>query len=113
MGISEFNVHNVLRTYARQDRLGKVHRAQPRPAQTAQPAARVSLSPTGRKVQWLGQLAAAVVDRAEPGVEGEARAERVRSTKEALLRRHQAEIGDSQVSPEAFEANLTGLYLGS
>ncbi len=113
MGISEFNVHNVLRTYARQDRLGKVRRAQPRPAQTAQPADRVSLSPTGRKVQWVGQLAAAVVDRADPEAKGETRAERVRSTKEELLRRHRDEIGDSRVSPEAFEANLTGLYLGS
>jgi hypothetical protein len=111
MGISEFALHNVLRTYARQDQLGKVHRVRTTAAKAPpQPTDQVSLSSTGRKVQWMGQLAAEVVDRREPALDDEARSTRIRNTQQELLERHRAEVGDDQLSPEALEARLRPLY---
>ncbi len=112
MGISEFTVHNVLRTYSRQDQLGRVQRARPRRPAGPAPADQVTLSSSGRKVQWLGQLAAEVVERRSPELSGEARAEQVVGTKRELLERHAAEIGDEALTPEVLAARLTPLYLG-
>ncbi|MDF1555047.1 MAG: hypothetical protein P1P84_18400 [Deferrisomatales bacterium] len=111
MGISEFALHNVLRTYARQDRLGKVQKVRTAAAQTPPtPTDQVSLSSAGRKVQWVGQLAAEVVDRHHPVLDDDARSARVRTTQQELLERHRDEVGDDHVTPEAFEARLRPLY---
>lgn len=113
MGISELALHNVLRTYARQDRLGKVQKIRTAATQVSPtPTDQVSLSTTGRKVQWVGQLAAEVVDRRHPTLDGDARSTRVRNTQQELLERHRDEVGDDYVSPEALEARLRPLYAG-
>ncbi len=112
MGISEFTVHNVLRTYSRQEHLGRVQRAKPRGAPPVQTADQVSLSTSGQKVQWLGQFAAEIVDRQHPNTIGEERTERVRSTKDELLGRHGEEVGDDRMTPEAFAYHLRSVYLG-
>ena len=113
MGISEFTVHNVLRTYARQERLGKVQQLQaktaPGPTRTAD---QVSLSPAGHKVRVLGQLAAEVVDRRFPDAAPDTRLAKVRTTRDELLARHRDEVADERLTPEAFEARLSALYLG-
>ena len=112
MGISEFTLHNVLRTYARQDRLGKIQkiRTAATTAPTPIPTDPVSLSTTGRKVQWVGQLAAEVVDRRHPTLDRDTRSTRVRNTQQELLERHKDEVEDDLVSPEAFETRLRPLY---
>ena len=113
MGISEFALHNVLRTYSRQDRLGKVQQVRANAAKPAPtPTDQVSLSNTGRKVQWVGQLAAEVVDRRHPALDGDARSTRVRNTKQELLERHKDEVGDDRLSTDALEARLRPLYVG-
>ena len=112
MGISQFTVHNVLRTYARQDRLGKVQRPKVSARAGAVPTAdRVNLSPTAQKVQWVGNLAAALVDRNEPGIDPDARQARIRSTRDELLSRHRDDIADDGVPPQELEARLRALYL--
>jgi hypothetical protein len=112
MGLSEFAVHNVLRTYSRQERLGSVQKSKAKSAAAPRSTDQVSLSPTGRKIQWLGSLATEVVDRRYPDLTGEERATRVRSTKKELLARHRAEIGQDAVSAEELEARLRPVYLG-
>jgi hypothetical protein len=113
MSISEFALHNVLRTYTRQERLGQAHRALYRSGAPPPPAGdQIQLSPAGRKIQWAGQLAAEVVDRRHPGLAPEDRAERVRRMADALVARHREEIGDDALSTEAFAQLLRPLYLG-
>lgn len=112
MGISEFTVHNVLRTYSRQEQLGRVQRARPRSSPAAQASDQVRLSASGQKVQWLGQFAAEIVDRQHPGTMGDERLDRVRVTKDELLGRHGDEIGDDRVTPKAFETHLRSIYPG-
>lgn len=111
MGISEFTVHNVLRTYSRQDRLGKVQKARAKPQAPPPSSDRVSLSATGQKVQWLGQLAAEVVDRQEPGLAPDQRAVRARQKQDELVERHGPEVRDDKVSAQALEARLRPVYL--
>jgi len=113
MTISEFTLHNVLRTYSRQDRLGKVQKAQVRAGgQTARTADQVSLSPAGRKIQWVGQFAAEVVDRRNPDLAPDERSDHVRSTADALVARHREAIADDSLGTEDLEARLRPLYLG-
>lgn len=110
MGISEFTVHNVLRTYSRQERLGQIHKAK---ANTSVRGSgdRVSLTSTGQKLQWIGHLAAEVVEQRHAGLGPEEWSVKVRSTKEELLRRHHDEISEDSVTPGAFEEHLRALYL--
>ncbi len=113
MGISEFTVHNVLRTYARQEKLARVQKIKTRPASKPAGAAdQVSLSQAGRKIQWLGQFAGELVARQHPDLNGDAAADRVRRTREDLLSRHRDEVMDETLPPEAFEARLRAMYLG-
>lgn len=112
MGISEFALHNVLRTYSRQEKLGRVQRAKVGRGTSARTGDQVSLSTTGQKVQWVGHLAGEVVDRQYQDLTTEERSERVRSKKEELLERHRDEIGSDAMTPGAFEARLVSLYLG-
>ena len=112
MGISEFTLHNVLRTYSRQERLGGVHRSRTRAGAAAVSADQVSLSPAGRKIQWVGSLAAELADRQGVDLSADERAAMVRSTTRELLARHRDEIDQDSVSPPVFEARLRTLYLG-
>ena len=114
MGLSEFAVHNVLRTYSRQERLGGVQKAKARStgsAGSAGSADQVKLSPTGRKIQWIGSLAVQLADRRYPDVTPEEKAVLVRDTKEGLLARHREEIAQDSISPDALETRLRSLYL--
>lgn len=113
MSISEFTLHNVLRTYSRQERIG--HMARARPPTAAGPTGasdQVTLSPLGQKVSALGQLAAEVVDRRHPGLPAEERADQVRTTLDELMNRHQDEVGSRAVSVQTLEAILRPRYLG-
>jgi hypothetical protein len=110
MGISEFALHNVLRTYARQDRLGQVQKVKAVATKSPAPTDQVSLSNAGRKAQWMGQFAAEVVDLRHPALDDDARASRVRSTKQELIERHKDEVGDESVSPEDLAAQIRPLY---
>lgn len=111
MSISEFTLHNVLRTYSRQERMGQAQRARPRSAAPAPTADQVNLSTAGRKIQWIGQLAAEVVDRRNPGLPADERSDRVRNTADALVARHREEVGNDGLSIESLEARLRPLYL--
>ena len=111
MSISEFTLHNVLRTYSRQERLGSVHRAKTRRIASSASTDRVSLSPMARKIQSIGSLSAEVVDRQHPDLSPDERSALVRSTKEELLAQYRDEIGYDAVSPEALEARLRLQYL--
>jgi len=110
MSISEFTLHNVLRTYSRQERMGQAQRVRPRNSPPAPTADQVSLSTAGRKIQWVGQFAAEVVDRRHPNLTADERSDRVRNTADALVARHRDEIGDDGLSAESFEAQLRPLY---
>ena len=112
MGISEFALHNVLRTYTRQDRLGKLQKVKAAAAPAPEPTDKVSLSAAGRKVQWVGQLAAELVDRRHPALDADARSVQVRNTKQEFLERHQKELGDANMPLEALKARLRPLYVG-
>ncbi len=112
MGISQFTVHNVLRTYARQDRLGKVQRPKAKAAPSAAPSGdRVNLSPTAQKVQWVGSLASQMVERDHPDLDPDARQAKVRDTRDRLVARHRNEIADDRVTVQDLEARLRALYL--
>lgn len=111
MGLSEFNVHNVLRTYARQERLGGVHRAKTRLSEPAGSADQVRLSPSGRKIQSVGNLAVELVNRRYLDLGPEEKSDHVRRTRKELLERYDSEIRQEAVSPEAFEAGLKARHL--
>jgi hypothetical protein len=111
MSISELALHDVLRAYARQQRLGQAHKAWHRASVPPASADRVSLSINGRKLQWLGRLAAEMVDRGPPNHTPEERLDQIRATVDTLVARHRDEIASEAVGPEAFEALLRPLYL--
>lgn len=111
MSISEFALHNVLRTYTRQERLGQAHRALHRGGAPPPSGDQLHLSPAGRKIQWAGQFAAEIVDRRHPDLTAGERADRIRHTADALVVRHRDEIGDDALGAEAFADLLRPLYL--
>ena len=111
MGISEFAVHNVLRTYSRQEGIGRAQKSRPAPGVAARSTDQVSLSATARKAQWLGQLATEVVDAESRNLPAEERATLIRDTKEELLSRHKDEATNDGLTPEAFETRLRQQYL--
>lgn len=111
MGISEFAVHNVLRTYSRQEGIGRAQKSKPSAGAVTRSADQVSLSSTARKAQWLGQLATEVVDTESRNLPAEERAARIRDTKEELLSRHKDDASNDGVSPEVFESRLRQQYL--
>lgn len=111
MSISEFALHNVLRTYTRQERLGQAQRALHRGTPPSASGDQLLLSAAGRKIQVAGQIAVELVDRRHPGLVPEDRAERIRETADALVARHREHIGDDALRPEAFAALLRPLYL--
>lgn len=110
MGISEFAVHNVLRTYSRQEGIGRAQRAKSS-ATVLQPTDQVTLSATGRKAQWLGQLAVELVDGRGENLAAEERSAQLRATKDNLFSRHKDDVANEGVSPEDFETSLRALYL--
>lgn len=110
MGISEFALHNVLRTYSRQERLGQVQRPKSRPTQVSASSDQVSLSRGAQKAQWLGQLAAEVVDARHPGLPPEERAPRIRAAKEELLYRHAEDVADEGLPLAHFQDKVRSTY---
>jgi len=112
MGISEFAVHNVLRTYSRQERLGRAQRPREGAASPARSSDQVTLSAAARKVQWISQFAAEVVDARYPTLPPEERQAQVRSVGDEILARHRDELSDDGLHPEAFEGRLRRLYIG-
>ncbi|MBI5016506.1 MAG: hypothetical protein HZB55_13585 [Deltaproteobacteria bacterium] len=112
MGISEFAVHNVLRTYNRQERVGRIPRRTSEASQASRSPDQLTLSATARKAQWIGQFAAQVVDGRQPNLPPEQRSEQVRSTTDELIARHGEELRDESVTPEDLDALLRPLYLG-
>jgi hypothetical protein len=111
MSITEFTVHNVLRTYSRQDRLGRVQK-QTRGSTVDTPTDQVTLSSKGQKLQGIQQLASEVVGRNHPDLEGRDREEAVRRQTDTLLTNHQKEVEDERITPEALTQTLRGRYLG-
>ena len=112
MGISEFTVHNVLRTYSRQEGIGRAQKARPPVAGATRSSDQVTLSPTAKKAQWLGQLAAEVVDGQDRNLPPEERAARIREAKDELLSSHKDEVRNDGLTPEVFEARLRQQHLG-
>jgi len=110
MSITEFAVHNVLRTYSRQDRLGKLQKQ--RGATQTTTGDQVNLSPVAQKINLLSQTASVIVDRAQPDAESEQRQSLVRGETERLMDQHRAEIDNRLVSPEQFAERLNRLYIG-
>jgi hypothetical protein len=112
MGISEFAVHNVLRTYNRQERVGRIPRSKPEASQVSRSPDQLTVSAAARKTQWIGQFATQVVDARHPDLPPEERTDRIRSTKDELVARHGGDLRDEALTPEALEARLRPLYLG-
>jgi hypothetical protein len=108
MSITEFAVHNVLRTYSRQDRLGRLQRQRG----TTQKATgdQVKLSPTAQKINLVGQFANALVDRRHPEADAEGRQSLVRSETERLMKENRGAVENGQVSAEQLAEQLNQLY---
>ncbi len=112
MGISEFALHNVLRTYTRQERLGQVQRPRPRAGAPTQTSDQLSLSQAARRAKWLGDFAGELVDAREPTLSPDERSTRVRQTKEELFGDHADELADESISSEEWASKLRSTYFG-
>lgn len=110
MSITELAIHNVLRTYSRQDRLGRLQR--PRAASVAVSADKLDLSPKAQKLAVVGRTAEELVARGNPGAEGADREELVRGQVAELMKKHLGEIENQAVTPDSLEENLKAAYLG-
>lgn len=108
MSITELAIHNVLRTYSRQDRLGRIQR--PRSG-AASPSDKLDLSDKAQKFAAVGRTADEIVSRRFPAIEGEARETRLREQVANLVKNHAGEIEDKAVAPDALEEKLRSIYL--
>jgi hypothetical protein len=112
MGISQLAVHNVLRTYSRQERLGRVHRAREGTMPPGRSLDHVTLSSSARKAQWLTHFATELVSHQNPHLSAGETATRAGTLAEELLSHHRDEVADDGFTPEAFESALRSLYAG-
>lgn len=112
MGISEFAVHNVLRTYNRQERLGRIQRPREGPGATKGASDQVTLSAAARKAQSLRLLAVEVASREQPDLDAGEVGERAKGLTAEFLSRHRDDVADDGLTPEAFESTLQRLYGG-
>lgn len=109
MSITEFAVHNVLRTYSRQDRLGRLQKQ--RGAAQASTGDQVNLSPVAQKINLVSQVANLIVERSHPEAEGEQRQALTRGQTERLMDQHRGEIDNRLVSADQFAEKLNRLYI--
>lgn len=109
MSITELAIHNVLRTYSRQDRLGRLQR--PRPASTSASADKLDLSPKAQKLAVLGRTAEEMVARGNPSAQGNERDDLVRGQVAELMKKHGGELESPAVTPESLEESLKAVYL--
>lgn len=109
MSITELAIHNVLRTYSRQDRLGRLQR--PRPASATVTADKLDLSPKAQKLAALGRTAEEMVTAGNQNVEGADRENLVRRQVAELVKKHGAELENQTVAPDAFAESLKSAYL--
>lgn len=108
MSITELAIHNVLRTYSRQDRLGRIQR--PRSA-SAQPSDKLDLSDKAQKLAVVGRTADEIVTRSFPALDGAQREQFVRGQVADLMKKHAGEVEDKNVAPDALEERLRAAYL--
>ena len=109
MSITELAIHNVLRTYSRQDRLGRLQKA----TLTA-PAIggdKLDLSSKAQKMALIGKTAEDIVTERFPGLADDQKQEMVRTATGELLASHQTAVEDKSVTPDSFEEQLRSIYL--
>ena len=109
MSITELAVHNVLRTYSRQDRIGRIQSQRKASAEGA--SDKVDLSPAAQKISVLGKVASDIVTAKFPEASEKQRAALVRPQSDLLLRSHAGEVEDPKVSSEKLEQRLRATYL--
>lgn len=109
MSITELAIHNVLRTYNRQDRLSKLTKS--REATASRSADKLELSPVAQKLAAMGRVAEDMVTQESPALAGAGRDGAVREKTEALLGRHRQDVEDRAQTPETFETALRSAYL--
>lgn len=110
MVISEFAIHNALRTYSRQDRLAKFHKTESQTERHVDVEDRVALSATGKKAQFVGLLAAELAERRNDETSSEQTGNAARALTEELMTRHKEEINDASISPDRLETLLRPIY---
>jgi len=110
MVISEFAVHNALRTYSRQEKLGKVQKARSLREDPAEIKDRLALSATGQKVQFINKLASELAEKNDGDPDSEETPSRASKLVDDLMFRHKAEIVNEGITPEDFEALIRPLY---
>lgn len=109
MSITELAIHNVLRTYSRQDRLGKLQR--PGTASAARTSDKLDLSSKSQKLAALGRVADEFVSQRFPEISGDRRADLVRRQTDNLIMSHLGEIENQALNPSEFEDGLKAAYL--
>ena len=109
MSITELAIHNVLRTYSRQDRLSKIQR--PRATGGSAAADKLTLSPEAQKMASAGRVADETVSARFPALTGTGRDEMVQKQTQDILRTNGADVENKSVTPDAFEAKLRQTYL--
>lgn len=110
MSITELAIHNVLRTYSRQDRLGRLQR--PRAASSASATDKLDLSPKAQKLAVLGRTAEEIVTRGSPKAQGTEREELVRRQLSDLVSKHGGDLDNQSVTPDKLEESMKAAYLG-
>lgn len=109
MSITELAIHNVLRTYNRQDRLSKLTRS--RDPAASRSADKLDLSPAAQKLAAMGRVAEDMVTKEFPALTGADRDGAVRERTESMIGRHRTDVENRAQTPEAFETALRDAYL--
>jgi hypothetical protein len=109
MGISDLAVHNVLRTYSRQDRLAKLSR---QTTKSPPPASdKVVLSPKAQKFALLGRIADELVSLDDPEGGDNSRQEKIHGHTQGMFEHFKEELENASISPEEFEAQLREKFI--
>lgn len=103
MGITDLAIHNVLRTYSKQDRLGKLQR----PRQAAPVTGdKLDLSAKAQKFAVIAKASEEIVTNRFPTLSGEARQEMIRRNTQNLLEEFSGELEDKGVTPENLQERV-------